>query len=272
MTSGSIGMPLVIAHRGASDRVPEHTLAAYVQAIDDGADGLEADVRLTADGHLVCVHDRTINRTSNGTGVLSTLELADLQTLDFGVRHNDEDPLEAPDRVSADRTEVLTLERLLELVVDTPHFLRLMIETKHPTRYAGLVERTLVESLRRFGLHASTSPDEAQVTVMSFSNIALRRVRRLAPDVPLVFLMDRVPVPYRSGLLPRGVRIAGPGLDIVKQHPHYVERVHEAGSRVFVWTVDEPADVELLREAGVDAIITNRPRDVREVLDRARPG
>lgn len=269
MTSGLLAAPpLVIAHRGASDRIPEHTLAAYVQAIDDGADGLEADVRLTADGHLVCVHDRTIDRTSNGEGVLSTLELADLRSLDFGGRTDGHDRLEAPDRVSADRTEVLTLERLLELVVDTPRFVRLMVETKHPTRYAGLVERTLVEMLRRFGLGAWVPPDEAQVTVMSFSQIALRRVRRLAPGVPLVLLMDRVPVPYRSGLLPRGVRIAGPGLDIVKLHPHYVERVHGAGSRVFVWTADHDADIELLCRLGVDAIITNRPREARELVDR----
>jgi len=268
MTSGSPGRPLVIAHRGASDRIPEHTLAAYVQAIEEGADGLEADVRLTADGHLVCVHDRTIDRTSNGEGVLSTLELADLQSLDFGAHANGQDPLEAPDRVSADRTEVLTLERLLELVVDTPRFVRLMVETKHPTRYAGLVERTLVEVLRRFGLGAWVPPDEAQVTVMSFSQIALRRMRRLAPGVPLVFLMDRVPVPYRSGLLPKGVRIAGPGLDIVRQHPHYIERVHDSGSGVFVWTVDERDDVGMLHDAGVQAIITNRPREVRDELDR----
>ena len=76
--------PLVVAHRGASSDAPEHTLAAYVRAIEDGADGLEADVRLTADGHLVFVHDRKVDRTSNGSGVLSTLELADLESLDFG--------------------------------------------------------------------------------------------------------------------------------------------------------------------------------------------
>ncbi len=75
--------PQVVAHRGASDREPEHTLAAYLQAIELGADALECDVRLTADGHLVCVHDRTVNRTSNGTGIVSTLELAQLEGLDW---------------------------------------------------------------------------------------------------------------------------------------------------------------------------------------------
>src|SRR5215510_13176508 len=74
----------VVAHRGASEDAPEHTLAAYRRAIEDGADALECDVRLTADGHLVCVHDRRVNRTSNGRGAVSALELADLATLDFG--------------------------------------------------------------------------------------------------------------------------------------------------------------------------------------------
>lgn len=74
----------VVAHRGASEDAPEHTLAAYRKAIDDGADALECDVRLTADGTLVCVHDRRVNRTSNGRGAVSALELADLRTLDFG--------------------------------------------------------------------------------------------------------------------------------------------------------------------------------------------
>ena len=76
--------PQVIAHRGASADEPEHTLAAYMEAIKVGADGLECDVRLTADGHLVCVHDRTVQRTSNGRGLVSTLELTELQGLDWG--------------------------------------------------------------------------------------------------------------------------------------------------------------------------------------------
>ena len=268
MTSGSGApqRPLVVAHRGASDRIPEHTMAAYTQAIEDGADGLEADLRLTADGHLVCVHDRTIDRTSNGAGVLSTLELADLQSLDFGGWQQAAGSGELPDQVSADRRAVLTLERLLELVVDAPRFVQLMVETKHPTRYAGLVERTLVELLRRFGLDGWVPPEQAQVTVMSFSELALRRVRRLSPGVPLVLLMDRVPVAYRTGMLPKGVRIAGPRLDVVKSHPRYVRRVHSAGSRVFVWTADDLDDVELLCRLGVDAIITNRPRDVVQAI------
>src|ERR1700709_323482 len=91
--------PLVIAHRGASYAVAEHTLPAYLAAIETGADGLECDVRLTRDGHLVCVHDRTVNRTSNGTGIVSELDLSGLQALDFGSWH-DELPSSADDLVT----------------------------------------------------------------------------------------------------------------------------------------------------------------------------
>jgi len=76
--------PQVVAHRGASEDEPEHTLAAYVAAVAAGADALECDVRLTADGHLVCVHDRRVDRTSNGRGVVSGLELAQLEGMDWG--------------------------------------------------------------------------------------------------------------------------------------------------------------------------------------------
>src|SRR5690242_2039010 len=81
--------PAVVAHRGASTEKAEHTLGAYVSALDAGADGLECDVRLTRDGHLICVHDRTVDRTSDGRGVVSELELRALQELDFASRHRE---------------------------------------------------------------------------------------------------------------------------------------------------------------------------------------
>src|SRR5438045_412387 len=79
--------PLVFAHRGSSGALPEHTLGAYLRAIDEGADGLECDIRLTNDGHLVCLHDRRLGRVSNGRGPVSEHTLAELDALDFGHWH-----------------------------------------------------------------------------------------------------------------------------------------------------------------------------------------
>ncbi len=183
--------PQVVAHRGASHEIAEHTLGAYLQALDAGAGGLECDVRLTADGHLVCVHDRDLRRTSGNRGLVSTMDLAELNELDFAAWKNPWADLddEAPDR---DETldGVLTLRKLLETVADYERRVDVAIETKHPTRFGGLVEKRLVEMLREFGWEVAGSP----VRVMSFSFTALQRVERLAPDLALVQLIDKADV------------------------------------------------------------------------------
>jgi glycerophosphoryl diester phosphodiesterase len=258
--------PLVVAHRGSSYTQPEHTLAAYACAIEEGADGLECDVRLTSDGHLVCVHDRKVNRTSDGHGVVSEQSLADLAALDFGSWRDDRRV--APD-TDPDRRQVLTLERLLEVVVAAPRPVRLFVETKHPTRYGGLVEQELVKLLRHFGLGEPAERDSSAVVVMSFAPAAIRRIRLLAGAIPTMLLMNRVPPFRRDGSLPPGVTWAGPGKHILEAHPKYVDRVQRAGGRVYAWTVDEPADVSLVLGLGVDAIATNRPTAVLQQLGRS---
>lgn len=238
--------PLIVAHRGSSKEHPEHTLAAYQKAIEQGADLLEGDVRLTADGHLVCVHDRRIDRTSDGRGVVSTKTLAQLRRWDFGEDH-----------------PVLLLQELIELVLAADRPVGLAIETKHPVRYAGLVEQRVVEMVRDYGLLGSRFDEYSRVYLMSFSELALRRWRALAPGAPAVFLMEDVPLRCRKGWLPFSARVAGPSIDVIRAHPGYVRLVHDAGGQVFVWTVDEPEDVDLCRRLGVDAIITNRPAFTR---------
>jgi glycerophosphoryl diester phosphodiesterase len=246
---------MVVAHRGSNEEHAEHTLAAYEKAIDDGADLLECDVRLTADGHLVCVHDRRIDRTSDGTGVVSTKTIDQLRKRDFGA--------------GIDYAPVLLLDDLIGLALSASRPVGLAIETKHPTRYAGLVEQRVVEMLRRFGLLRARYEPDSGVYLMSFSELAMRRFRELAPGMPAVFLMERVPRRCRNGWLPFSADVAGPSVDILAEHPGYVEKVHRVGGRVFVWTVDRSDQLALCRELGVDAVITNRPRPIRELLDGA---
>ena len=180
--------PQVVAHRGSSHDTPEHTLAAYVKALDEGAEALECDVRLTADGHLVCVHDRDLRRTAATTGLVSTMNLAELDELDFASWKNPWSDLddEAPER-DPELGKVLTLRKLLETVADYDRHVELAIETKHPTRYGGLVERRLVETLGDFGWDRAGSP----ARMMSFSLNAANRVRKLAPDLDVVMLVDK---------------------------------------------------------------------------------
>lgn len=255
--------PLVIAHRGASREEPEHTLAAYSRAVAVGADGLECDVRLTADGHLVCVHDRRVNRTSNGAGVVSALELAQLEALDWGswkaLAPGDE--AEVPLR---DRNRLLTLNRFLAMVSEVDRPLLTLVETKHPSRHGGKVEKALSLALARFGLDREDARHETRA--MSFSHLALQRMRSLNPDVGLVYLVEYLPVWMRDGSLPKGVDTIGITPGILRRAHRAVRRQQENGHQVYVWTVDEADDVARCLDAGVDAIITNRPRFVMDHL------
>ena len=261
--------PQVVAHRGASHDNAEHTLRAYVAALDAGADALECDVRLTADGHLVCVHDRDLRRTASTRGLVSTSELADLDQLDFASWKNPWADLDDEAPVHDEQLDrVLTLERLLRTVADYDRRVEVAIETKHPTRYGGLVERRLVEQLRRFGWHRPGSP----VRVMSFSWTALQRVERLAPGVPLVMLVDHLPLwPMLKRLIGPGW-LVGPGIGELLEHPRMARRLAAGGHEVHVWTVNTAAELELCLDLGVTAVITDRPAYLRDLLDRRDEG
>jgi glycerophosphoryl diester phosphodiesterase len=265
--------PQVAAHRGASDAEPEHTLAAYQQAIEVGADALECDVRLTADEHLVCVHDRRVNRTSDGSGLVSTLELAQLEGLDWGSWRrlnaaNGSQDGEAPDVVeSSDRSHLLTLRRLFGVVKDAGRPVQIAVETKHPTRYGSLVERKLVELMREFGWADPTPDQPTPVRMMSFSPLAVRRMHLLAPGVPLVYLIEhRIPVPVIESSVP-AVAAIGPWVELLREHPRYVDRIRARGRDLHVWTADSQEDIRLSVEAGASVIITNRPAEARAWLD-----
>lgn len=257
--------PLVIAHRGASDEEPEHTLRAYRKAFAHGADGVECDVRLTADHHLVCVHDRRIERTSNGAGVVSALELARLEQLDWASwkladRRGD---TESPE-FDPERGHLLTLRRLLDTLVDTRQEVVTLIETKHPTRHGSDVEKTLVQVLRAFDLTDGDQPGRPHVRMMSFSRRALQRANKLAPKLPLVYLVDAsMPKWTWDGTLPRGIGAVGLDVRMLRKRKRKAVRAYQRrGHQVYAWTVDDDDDIDRCVELGVDVIITNRPAHV----------
>lgn len=266
-----MSQPLVVAHRGASHDLAEHTLGAYERAIQQGADALECDVRLTADDQLVCVHDARIDRTSSGRGWVSAMTLAELREHDFRAWHEGGEPRENP----APRDSVLTLETLLDLAGSAGRPVGLSIETKHPERASRRLEAAVVTALRRHGLVPRTSSDPVapgSVRVMSFSARALGRMRDLAPTLPTVYLTDWPSERVLAGPLPCGARILGPSLWWAKSVTSEVDQLHGAGYGVHVWTVDEADDVKRLRALGVDAIITNRPASTLRTLGRRAGG
>jgi glycerophosphoryl diester phosphodiesterase len=255
--------PQVVAHRGSSHDAAEHTLGAYIKALDEGAEALECDVRLTADGHLVCVHDRDLRRTAESKGLVSTKTLAELDELDFSSWKRPWADLddEAPE-VDRETGKVLTLRKLLEVVADYDRRVEMAIETKHPTRYGGLVERRLVEQLEDFGWAKAGSP----ARVMSFSLNAVQRVKRLAPGLRVVMLIEKA---HHWPILRPVVRpdwIMGPGIGELTDHPGLGKHLRLADREIHVWTVNTEEQLDLCLDLGVTAVISDRPAYMLELL------
>jgi len=244
--------PFVVAHRGASAALPEHTLAAYELALQEGADGVECDVRLTRDGHLVCVHDRRVDRTSNGTGLVSEMTLAQLRELDYGGWHSSS----GTDRGD---TGLLTLDALIGLVLDWSRPVKIFIETKHPVRYGALVESKVLALLHRYGIAAPASADLSRAVVMSFSAAAVWRIRRAAPLLPTVLLGETARVLGGSAATTVGATAVGPSIQDLRDHPELVDRAAAQGRALYCWTVDHYEDVSFCRDLGVAWIATNHP-------------
>ena len=259
--------PKVVAHRGASYDNAEHTLRAYTKALEQGADALECDVRLTADGHLVCVHDRDLRRIASHKGVVSAMELATLSELHLAARGPSPGVVnEAADR-DPELDGVLTLRRLFETVAAYDRPVELAVETKHPTRYAGLVERRLVDLLQEFDWHEESSP----VRVMSFSYLALQRVERLAPELRKVMLFEHA---RHWPLLRKLVEdhwVSGPWIATLRRHPAFARRLADSGREIHVWTVNSEPELQTCLDLGVHAVITDRPRFVIDLLDHDGP-
>ncbi len=249
-----VGHPFVVAHRGASVERPEHTLAAYDLALKEGADGVECDVRLTSDGHLACVHDRRVDRTSTGIGLVSEMTLAQLRELDYGAWHRGR----GVDGQPGD-TGLLTLDALVELVLDWKRPVKIFIETKHPVRYGALVERKVLELLHRFGIAAPASAARSRAVVMSFSAAAVWRIRRAAPLLPTVLLGPASRYLRGSAATTVGATAIGPSIATLRQHPQLVDRAAAQGRALYCWTVDRYEDVEFCREVGVAWVATRHP-------------
>ncbi len=232
---------LVIAHRGASAAAPENTLAAFRRAADDGADGVELDVRATADGHLVVLHDADVSRTTDGTGPVSGLTLAEVRRLDAGHRFS---PLFAGERVPL-LEEVLQWARG-RLLVD--------VEVKAP----GL-EDALTDLIRRTGM-------ADQVLVSAFDPQVLARTRARAPELALG-LLQLVPDPAAAARL--GVPVLLPAVGALGAEA--MSGCRGRGLRVVPWTARTEAELRRAAALGVDGVIVDDPAWARRVLTSPSP-
>ncbi len=239
-SSAALGRPLNIAHRGASHAAPPNTLSAFLKAAELGADGVEFDVQRSADGVPVVIHDFSVDRTTDGTGAVSSMTLAELKELDAGSTF---DPSYAGEPIP-------TLAEVLEAVGSR---LLLNIELKSTAIRATGSSRAVVGLLSARGTRALT-------LISSFNAFSLRRAKRLAPDIPvgLLYASD-LPLPLRRAWLAPFVRPEARHPEHTMVDAGYVAWARGRGKLVNTWTVDERVEMRRLIGLGVDGIITNRP-------------
>ena len=235
----------IYAHRGASSDFPEMSMAAYMGAIEQGADGFECDLRLTSDGVIVAWHDPDLKRIAGSPLVVSRSSYAQLIA----------------------SHPIITLDELLDLAIANKKDLAL--ETKHPVPSGGAIERAISQTLKTRAAEIERS--SIDVVLMSFSWLATRRALKLG--ISSVYLSTH----WLSLRFVKN-RALGPSIQSLRRTPKIAQFARSDRSttspesvkpvqRVFVWTVDEIADARLCRSLGVDVVITNRPGAIRTGLE-----
>jgi glycerophosphoryl diester phosphodiesterase len=244
---------IVFAHRGASAYAPENTLPSFQKALDMHSEGIELDVQLSADGYMVVIHDETIDRTSNGTGRVIDMTFEALRQFDYG-KWFDEDFTGTP---------IPLLQEVLTLLKGWDGLLNIEIKNNE-IPYPGIEEK-LIGLLRQ-------NDFTGRALISSFNHESIRKVRKLAPQIPAALLYDFT--------FPRVHYQQTPEYDAQNVHPYYLNvnprmlsYCHAHDLKVIPYTVDKPAAIKRLIRMGVDGIITNSPNVAmearRQVLEQS---
>ncbi|QIN78241.1 glycerophosphodiester phosphodiesterase [Rubrobacter marinus] len=252
--------PVALAHRGASARAPENTLEAFGLAAASGAGGLETDVHMTLDGRIVAFHDDTVDRTTDGSGLVREMTLAELKELDAGYRFTPDGGETYPYRGRGVRVPEIgeVLRAFPDLAVN------IEIKEEQPGVEAALLRVIEEEGALERALVASGRAGP----VARFRRLSGGRVRTgaSAREIVLFYYGSRLRLdgllrpPYDALQVPAEHR----GTPVVT--PRFLEAAHGLGVRVDVWTVDDPGEMRRLLDLGADGIMTNRPEVLQGVL------
>lgn len=248
--------PLIIAHRGASGLAPENTLVAFAKAIEIGVDRIEMDLRQTIDGEVVVLHDKTINRTTNGWGSIRKLSLKKAKRYSAGSWFHHE--------FSAEK--IPTFREVLELVNGQA---TLLLEIKDGSPYHHGIERNIIQLLNEYKAHE-------WCIVQSFNDRILNNFRALPDlhsDIQKLFAAFIPVAPFYGGSrfsykrLRRYEFANEVNINYKYVTPRVVRKVHEMGKKVNVWTVNQPENLKKYLDMGVNGIITDYPNRLKPLIN-----
>ncbi|MCD8155546.1 MAG: glycerophosphodiester phosphodiesterase [Clostridiales bacterium] len=229
----------IFGHRGASGYAPENTLEAFALAVEQKADGVELDVQLSKDGELVVIHDETLDRTTNGTGLVMNYTLEELKT--FTVSAN------GPERYP--NAKIPTLREVLELMKQTGT--KVNIELKTGEIWYPDIEKKTVALVKELGM-------EDKIIYSSFNHYSVMAVKEIDPEAETAFLLGHVPLDVEKQAREMDVQGLHPGT--VHMHMPSVRKAYlDSGLNLRVWTVNEEEDMRDLIGAGIKAVISNYP-------------
>jgi glycerophosphoryl diester phosphodiesterase len=224
---------LIYAHRGASVDYREMSRAAYLAAIEQGADGFECDLRLTKDRALICWHDKDLLRIAQSPLVVAESTLAELQAV----------------------TEILTFDELLDIALT--HRKNLALETKHPVPTGGAVEVELMNALASNSDRVKESGID--IAIMSFSWWAIRRARRSG-------LLGIYLIAHRWQRILNTFGGIGPGIFLLREDHDLARKLTRRNRKLFIWTVNTPQDLKVAYQAKADVVMTDVPEKMRQYL------
>jgi glycerophosphoryl diester phosphodiesterase len=233
----------VIAHRGASAQAPENTMAAFRRAVELGSKFVETDLQLTKDARLVAMHDATLERTTNGRGLVKDYTLAEIRELDAGSWFG---PQFARERVP-------TIENIIDFAREAD--IVFYLEVKSANMWG--VEHALVGALR-------AAKEAAHAAVLSFDINALANVRRLDPTLMSGYLFDKPRPDVAQQAVGVGARQLAPRRDLLTRE--LVQQAHASSLQVVTWTVNEPAEMRTAIATGVNGIMTDYPDRLVAIL------
>jgi len=239
--------PLIIAHRGAKAYAPENTMASFQSAVDFKADGVEFDIKLTKDGEIIIIHDLTVDRTTNGKGRVKDFSIAEIQKLEAG-------------KFFSEKFSGEPIPLLSNVLRNLPAQFIINIEiTNYGSLFDGLAKKA-VKLVKELGV-------ANQVIFSSFFPGNLLITKKYAPEIPVAILANA----GLSGWISRSNLMSGISPQYV--HPYlsdvnknYIDRQHDMGRKVNVWTVNDPGEIERLANIKVDGIITDDPLLARKTL------